>query len=275
MTRATAVLWILLFMAAGSSATYAERILQRHAFGPEWASAVENESWWLEKTSKAFSSIRCCAYCGECDFARTWVNKPGESREIIGGVYYEKTPTVPGPPPYAAQCPVLAANCVVPSGKWNVCGTCNGKKGPATRAPLQTSLTAPYVEDFLKLSVTFAQMLSVVDVSVQFESKYKGYLHGNVIAASHFDSPLLIYDVRCASFDTPPPQDLLDFYALRMCDNPVTTKYVPLIERPIPTFGVPYVQVADILSYVVASSSTTEPADAWMECACAHPRCAL
>ena len=65
--------------------------------------------------------------------------------------------------------------------------------------------------------------------------------------------------MRCASFDTPPPQDLLDFYALRMCDNPVTTKYVPLIERPIPTFGVPYVDVADINARRVEAAASRGP----------------
>jgi hypothetical protein len=164
----------------------------------------------------------------------------------VGCVFYMKTPPVPGPPPNASQCPVLAANCVHQNGKWIVCGTCDGKKGPATRAPLQTSLTEPYVKDLLDLGVTHAQMLSVIDVTVQFESKFKGYLQGNITEASHFDSPLLIYDSRCGRFDNPAPQDLLNFYALNMAANPVTTKYVPLLERPIPTFGVPYVVAADI-----------------------------
>lgn len=160
----------------------------------------------------------------------------------VGSCLYKKTPPTPGPPPYAAQCPVLAQNCVDNNGKWNVCCTCNRKKGPATRAPLQTSLMQPYVEDLLILGVTHAQMLSVVDVSVQFEAKFKGYryLHGNMTEGSHFDSPLLIYDARCARFDSPAPQDLLDLYAVRMSDNPVTSEYVPLTERPIHTFGVPY-----------------------------------
>ena len=84
----------------------------------EWQLAVSNESWWVDKTSKMWSNMQCCAFCGQCAFERFEI--PVHDAAFPPPQQYRSGRQLPGsvspaaeemPAPYSAQCAAVADAC--------------------------------------------------------------------------------------------------------------------------------------------------------------------
>ena len=227
----------------------------------EWLLAVESEDWWLTNTASCFSTLKCCAFCGEAAFSRCRIpvhddNYPPSLRSSGRQLH-----TIPAPagatPPYAMQCAALASACVTSTGMWNVCSL--SKTKPASRATLQPSVTPALVKALLGMQPSVAQLLSAVDVSVSFTSKLNGFMRGSPTHASLFDSPLLLYNARDSRFLASPPSNLISFRDDYLANNPVLAQFVSILERPHPLYGVPFLHESDVDLRKVLKASSRDP----------------
>jgi hypothetical protein len=129
---------------------------EREIYCRDWASAPQLFQRWQATCGLAFVALAVCAFCGHAN---------------LGGLD-SKLDTVPSQgdvPPYALANALMEDRTRDPSGRWYACSSCKRKPSAWTRYLVMHS--PAYCRSLLLLHPLHAQLLSLVDVSIEMVKK--------------------------------------------------------------------------------------------------------
>lgn len=219
-----------------------------------WCSTWRNRERWYHKwhtfTSTLITGMVCCAFCGSVSFGNT--------------ARFSKTAQHMPLPPYALSnffmLPHMTAG---PNNEAWVCGPCtssmksDGIKAAAKVAHL-VFYNTHYIQRILSLQPEAAQLLSLVDLSLDIKHRFNGYASGELTPRSLLDGPILRWGPNGGINMKQLPPALYELLACNLLHNPMFKKYKCMLEYPHPTIGVPFLS-STLIERVVQNAQQRGP----------------
>ena len=156
---------------------------------------------WLEQDERMISDMRTCAYCGQCRFGglhHSERNSKFSSMAPPQGSSLQNTP-------YGMKNSHLAGYTFDPVKKvWLVCNTCKRSTlaQRQKREQMAVNMKPDYLEKLLKSNPMDVQLLSLIDVSMNFKNRVEHMTKGII----NQDSLLLSTPLVSRGIDGRPPR---------------------------------------------------------------------
>ena len=181
-----------------------------------------------------FPGMYCCAFCGVCALG-------GERRSRVCFTTMKPLPHVPCTP-YGIANGFLKRHTVADNGDWNVCKACSqSPQQRAARMRRTVFMSPPYVRALLNAHPLYVQMLSLVDVSVNFEARRDGFARGALAAERQLLSSPLISRGHVPEDGSAVPPPVRTLLGINKVVNPHVRKYLTLLEKERPGHGLPLI----------------------------------
>ena len=185
-----------------------------------------------------FDNVQSCSACGMSE-----ISLPHLSSSSNTYVHFSKVQPYNDIAPADKCYPFINANKTYksPDGLWYMCAAC--KKSPSGRAKYLVShrnssnTSNAYTKKLLGLDPTYAQLLSCVNATVNFQTRAYGFASGALIETSILDMPLLQFNQETRTVAIDPPEELAELLSTLRRINPVVQQYLTLSEQEGPTSG--------------------------------------
>jgi len=203
-------------------------------FHPDFLHKLES---WDEEEKKLVSDLRCCGYCGHVEMGgKNLTHSNGFTLKDPPTSYPDDSFPLPPPPAGLANAPLLKYMRKDENNKWLCCSRCASLDVRAKRMKRLVQMPDDYRHMLLGLHVLQSQMLSLIDVSMNFKNRIirnqpVGMVKGFVNTKQ--ESLLLNNPLIWRGPPTPSeiPQDLRTLAAVMKEKNPVVKKFKMLIEQ--------------------------------------------
>ena len=207
-----------------------------------------------ETVGQSSDGMKCCAYCGTSKFGGDAISKAKMTMvEPQRGL----------PPAGMGNGTLLPHMTRASDGKWFRCVACTEPEARKNRVKHVVHMTPDYTRKILGAHPLHIQMLSLIDISMNFVNRF------DQVAKAEVNPEGLLLSSPLVCQGPPPPdgtgldEDCRDILAINV-NNPSFKRYKSLAELPIPSCGLPLVP-EEAIRGIVQSAAARDPRGMMME----------